>query len=488
MSGLGGAGDVTDAVVQPGDVLAGKYRVERVLGAGGMGVVVSAHHLQLDERVAIKFLNVEASANPEAVARFEREARAAVKIKSEHVVRVTDVGALDNGAPYMVMEHLEGVDLATLLRQRGPLPVLDAIDFGLQACEALADAHALGTVHRDLKPSNLFLVKRSDGSACVKLLDFGISKVKGIGAAGQDLAMTKTATVMGSPLYMSPEQMESAKDVDSRTDIWAMGIVLYELLGGRPPFEGATVPEVCVKIATHAPPSFQTIRPDVPRSLEAVIFRCLEKNRANRYANVADLAVELAEFGPGHAKASAERVSRIIHAAGLSSRQSGAPATMGHGAGGSGTEILVGATLGSWGRTASGSRSNKKALVALAALATAGAIGTAFFVLRRSPPATDSHPVAAAPAPSPPAIPEVDPRPPAAPPSPAVAPADTMPAPADEANPAIAPVPAEAPRPATARPRNPVAAPVRPAVSGSRSPLAPRAAPASQGNVYDDRK
>jgi serine/threonine-protein kinase len=200
--------------VQEGEVLAGKYRVERVLGVGGMGVVVSALHLQLDERVALKFLLPEALANPEAVARFAREARAAVKIKSVHVARVSDVGTLETGAPYMVMEFLHGQDLSAVLRDRGPLPYPDAVEFVLQACEALSEAHALGIVHRDLKPANLFLITAADGSPCVKVLDFGISKLTSPSASDPDYAMTKTQAVMGSPLYMSPEQMTSSRGVD----------------------------------------------------------------------------------------------------------------------------------------------------------------------------------------------------------------------------------------------------------------------------------
>jgi serine/threonine-protein kinase len=240
--------------VNVGDVLAGKYRVDKIIGMGGMGVVVGAHHLELDERVALKFLLPEALANDEAVARFAREARAAVKIKNEHVARVSDVGRLPNGAPYMVMEYLEGVDLATLIKQRGQLSVAEVVDYVLQACEALAEAHCIGIIHRDLKPSNLFIIRRSDGSICVKLLDFGISKVVGLVGSGGDMGMTRTAAVMGSPLYMSPEQMESSRNVDARTDIWAAGVILYELLSGRPPFEGDTLPEICVKIATHPLP------------------------------------------------------------------------------------------------------------------------------------------------------------------------------------------------------------------------------------------
>src|SRR4051812_36918936 len=182
------------APVSAGDVLAGKYVVERVLGAGGMGVVVSALHRQLEEKVAIKFLLPEALQNPESVARFLREARASVKIKSQHVVRVIDVGTLDNGAPYMVMEHLDGQDLAARLASRGPFPVEEAVELVMQACEALAEAHVLGIVHRDLKPANLFLTRSAGGLPIVKVLDFGISKVTGAGAS--QMSMTKTTAVM----------------------------------------------------------------------------------------------------------------------------------------------------------------------------------------------------------------------------------------------------------------------------------------------------
>src|SRR5262245_6617782 len=185
--------------VREGDVLAGKYRIDKILGAGGMGVVVAAHHEQLDTRVAIKFLLPQALANTEAVERFAREARAAVKIQSEHVARVSDVGTLDNGAPYMVMEYLEGSDLAAWLHESGPLPVEQAIEFVLQACEAIAEAHAIGIIHRDLKPANLFVIRRPDGVLSVKVLDFGISKATGLSASGSD--MTRTSAVMGSPLY-----------------------------------------------------------------------------------------------------------------------------------------------------------------------------------------------------------------------------------------------------------------------------------------------
>ncbi len=303
------------APVREGEILAHKYRVERVLGQGGMGVVVAARHVELDELVALKFLLPDALTEPEAVARFVKEARAAVRIKSEHVARVLDVGQLDSGAPYIVMEYLEGSDLGALLRTGSQLSVDDVIDYVLQACEAIANAHSLGIVHRDLKPSNLMLVTRSDGSGCVKVLDFGISKVSS--APGQSsMSMTKTAAVLGSPLYMSPEQMMSSKDVDGRTDIWALGTILYELLTGRPPFMADTLPALGVLIATTQPASICALRPEVPAGVEAVAACCLQKNRDQRFANVAELAQALAPFAPERAFVSIERSSRILNVPG----------------------------------------------------------------------------------------------------------------------------------------------------------------------------
>ena len=312
------------AGVRQGDILAGKYRVERVLGIGGMGVVVAAHHLQLDERVALKFLLPDALRNAEAVARFAREARAAVKIKSEHVARVTDVGTLPNGAPYMVMEYLEGRDLDAWVKESGALPVEQAVDFVLQACVAVADAHALGIVHRDLKPANLFCVRRSDGQLSIKVLDFGISKMTDTSGSAPG-SMTRTAALMGSPLYMSPEQMRSAKDVDAQTDIWALGIILFELMTGRTAFLADSVMELAIKVTTEPTPSIRSVRPEVPSALEAIVGKCLEKERRQRYGNVAELALALLPFAPSRAKATVDRISGIIDAAGLSAKTFAAP-------------------------------------------------------------------------------------------------------------------------------------------------------------------
>ncbi|MDP9152310.1 MAG: protein kinase [Myxococcota bacterium] len=298
------------AGVCEGDVLAVKYRVERVLGAGGMGIVVAAHHLQLETKVALKFLLPHMVDNEDAVRRFEREARAAAKIRSEHVARTLDVGVLDNGAPYMVMEFLEGEDLARRLATNGPMGIEQAVEVVLQACEALAEAHSLGIVHRDLKPANLFWVDQPDGLPCIKVLDFGISKFTTFGGSASDKSMTLTASRMGSPLYMSPEQMVSARNVDARTDLWALGIILHELLTGEDPFHGETLPEVCLKIATMAPPPLRKLRPDAPVGLEAVILRCLEKDRERRYPDVPALAVALSPFGSPRCSLSIDRITR----------------------------------------------------------------------------------------------------------------------------------------------------------------------------------
>jgi serine/threonine protein kinase len=300
--------------VREGEILAHKYRIDRVLGAGAMGVVVAAHHLGLDTKVAIKLLQNELLDNEEAVARFAREARAAAKITNEHVARVLDVGVLETGAPFMVMEFLDGADLHQWLERHGPLPVEQAVDFVLQASEAIAEAHRLGIVHRDLKPSNLFCVPRADGTLSIKVLDFGISKMSVRTGAGSSVSMTRTATVIGTPLYMSPEQMESSRGVDARADVWALGVILFELLAGKSPFFAETLPEVCLKIATRPPTPLRELRADVPKEVEAAILRCLEKERDKRCQTVADFCAAIASFGPPRGAASAERVWRTMQA------------------------------------------------------------------------------------------------------------------------------------------------------------------------------
>jgi serine/threonine-protein kinase len=297
---------MADPVV--GSVLGGKYLVEGILGQGGMGIVVAARHIELDQRVAIKCLLAHAQAVPEIVERFTREARAAAKIHGEHVARVIDVGRFDDGTPFMVMEHLKGRDLADELANKGSLPVTEAVRYLLETCEALVQAHALRIVHRDLKPSNLFLAEQPGRRAIVKVLDFGISKV--IDPSGG--ALTKTASVMGTPYYMSPEQLLSSKSVDERSDIWALGIILYELLVGRPPFMAETAPEVVAQVLQNAPAPITELRPDVPPGLAEVIARCMRSKVNERFANVAELAHALVPFAAREDRESALAIARVL--------------------------------------------------------------------------------------------------------------------------------------------------------------------------------
>jgi eukaryotic-like serine/threonine-protein kinase len=297
--------------VVPGDILAGKYQVDRVLGSGGMGVVVAARHVELGQYVALKFLLPEACEIPQAVERFLREAKASVQIRSEHVARVIDVGKLENGAPYIVMEFLEGIDIAQLIKSRGVVPILEAADYLLQASEAVAEAHALGVVHRDLKPANLFLTRRADGSPLVKVLDFGISKAL-TGGASTDPSLTATAAIMGSPLYMSPEQVRNAKGVDARTDVWSLGVILYEMLTGKLPFEADTLPGLLAKIVADPPVPVRHHRADLPPDLELFFVRCFEKDLTRRFGTIADFADALARFASPFSRTSVERVQRLL--------------------------------------------------------------------------------------------------------------------------------------------------------------------------------
>ena len=283
----------SESPVKPGDVLGGKFRIERVLGIGGMGVVCAATHLQLGQLVALKFMLPQALQFPQNVARFEREARNAVRLKSDHVAKVTDVGTLDDGAPYMVMEFLEGLDLDEYVQQQGPLPITTAVDFLLQACEAISEAHSLGIVHRDLKPKNLFLTSKLGGRSIVKVLDFGISKQLGV---TEDMSLTSTSHVIGSPNYMSPEQLRASKDVDHRTDIWALGAILFELLTAQVPFPADTVTQLTAMVIADEPQAIEKLRPDVPEEIRAVVRKCLEKKRDDRFATVADLMMALSPF------------------------------------------------------------------------------------------------------------------------------------------------------------------------------------------------
>jgi serine/threonine protein kinase len=271
-----------------------------------MGVVVKCRHLQLDELVAIKMLRPDVVLDPDAVERFMREAQAAVKLKSEYVARVSDVGTLETGVPYMVMEFLEGHDLGALVDEQGCIQVGWACQLMLQTAEALSEAHSLNIVHRDIKPANLFVTWRPDRTSLIKVLDFGISKAQ----TGTDMHLTQTQSLLGTPAYMSPEQMRSAKMVDTRTDIWSLGSVLYELIEGRKPFEAESFSEMCVKVAVDPPqPMF-----NAPPELQQVILRCLAKSPEQRYPTMADVGRELIPFcqDPQQATVLVERMQRML--------------------------------------------------------------------------------------------------------------------------------------------------------------------------------
>jgi serine/threonine protein kinase len=399
------------APIQVGELLAGKYRVERVLGAGGMGVVVEATHLELEQKVAVKFLLAEAVGSADAAARFVREARAAVKIKSEHVARVIDVGRLETGAPYIVMEFLHGHDLGAEIA-RGRLSIEDAVDYVIQACDAMAEAHAAGIVHRDLKPSNLFLSHRSDGSGLVKVLDFGISKVNVPDIS--EASLTKTSTLMGSPYYMSPEQMRSARTVDHRTDVWSLGVILFELLAGTPPFHGESLPHLFSQIMTEPPLALAPLRPDAPAELEQVLIKCLTKDREQRYQSVGEFAAALMPFAPRRSRYTAERIMRVSGV-----RLNFDPSMPAPSAGQPAKEAVpslppppAAHTLGArtnaaWSETQSGQKSGSRAAVkvagGLAGVALVGAL--LFFALRSTPEVVQPSPSSETAAQPPPPVP-----------------------------------------------------------------------------------
>ena len=301
------------APVKEGDILASKYRVEKVLGVGGMGVVVAAEHIELSQKVALKFLLKQAAANDALVGRFLREARASVRLKGAHVAKTLDVGRLEDGAPYIVMEYLDGHDLHAEIRgAEGPLPIETAVSYVVQAAEGLAEAHSLGIVHRDLKPGNLFLTRGVDGRPLVKVLDFGISKTMDPSVGGDGLSLTNTSMLLGSPLYMSPEQMRSSKHVDERSDLWALGAIAFELLTGRVPFEADTILELCFKVAQEKAPNPSTLRADLPNELCEAVMKCLEKDPGDRFSNVGELAQAFEPFALPRDRGTAERALDVL--------------------------------------------------------------------------------------------------------------------------------------------------------------------------------
>jgi serine/threonine-protein kinase len=290
----------------PGTILGGKYRIDRVLGSGGIAVVAAAYHLQLHCKVAIKYLLAEALEFPEIVERFSREARAAARIRGEHVARVIDIGFFDDGAPFIVLEYLEGHDLSDLLEEQGRFSVPDAVRYVLQVCAALAEAHAAKIVHRDLKPANLFLAKGPDRRKKIKVLDFGVSKIV-------DEPMTDAARILGTVAYMSPEQLEGSSNVDARSDIWSLGVILYEFLAGHPPFRDQTLARLAQAIRANIPEPVTAIRSDVPPALDAVVQACMQTDPEGRPPSVLDLAIALAPFADRRDRDSVRIIAGVLN-------------------------------------------------------------------------------------------------------------------------------------------------------------------------------
>ena len=377
------------ALPKVGDRFAGKYVVEALLGQGGMGCVFAARHELLEQRVAIKVLAPNAVGNGDAVARLVNEARAAARIESEHVARPIDVGLLEDGSPFIVMEYLEGQDLAALVAERGPLPIGEAVDYVLQVLDALAQAHAAGIVHRDLKPSNVFLARKKDLSLVAKVVDFGICKLQSV---GPEAVQTATQAIMGSPLYMSPEQAMSTKSVDARTDIWSMGVILYELLTGRSAFEAATYGQVFARIFEASFPPASSLRADIPPALEAVIARCLQREPAARFASAVELGLAVAPFGTGRRAVNVERLRAQV-APDSAHVALPAPAVVTGPRAAPAPENVVARTGGAWGSTASRSAGGTPRRKGLWLVAACGVVllgvgaATVWRVMHRAPEA-----------------------------------------------------------------------------------------------------
>ena len=299
--------------VKVGDILAGKYRAERVMGAGGMGVVVEVTHVESGGVFALKYLRPSVARDPSAAARFLREAKAGGRIRNPHVVAISDVGELSSGSPFLVMEYLEGTSLDKRLVAGTRLPLSEACDLAMQVAEGLAAAHAMGVIHRDIKPANLFLTLGPDGAEVLKIVDFGISKILDPDSPSAQ-HLTRTQTSIGSPLYMSPEQMRSARTADFRTDQWSLGVVLYRMATGHLPFDGQSLPRLCVQVleASFMPAAMRC--PDLPTEFAAAVERCLRRLPNERYADMAELADALVPFATSESRARADRCRALLAA------------------------------------------------------------------------------------------------------------------------------------------------------------------------------
>lgn len=304
--------------LEPGECFAGKYLIERVLGSGGMSVVVAALHRGLQQKVAIKLLFPVNPMPPDGVRRFVREARAAAALRSHHTARVVDVDVDETGRHFIVMEHLDGEDLGRVLQREGALSIQNAVGYVLHACEAMAEAHPLGIIHRDLKPQNLFLTQRIDGTPLVKVLDFGVSKFTAPTTSGSPTAPGRKASslstynaLLGTPHYMSPEQIRTPAEIDGRSDVWSLGVILFELLTKHEPFSGDTIPDVMAAVLQDTPPSPAALRAEVPAELAKVVLACLEKDVSDRVQSMGELARLLLPWAPAWARDAAAAAERL---------------------------------------------------------------------------------------------------------------------------------------------------------------------------------
>ncbi len=480
-------------LLSPGSILASKYRILRLIGRGGMAEVYAAHHELLHQTVALKVLLPEAADTPQATTRFINEARAAARIRGENIATVMDVGTLDDGSAFMVLEYLEGSDLEAYAKERGPLQLLEVVDYVLQALQAIAQAHAKGIVHRDLKPSNLYLARQPDGGSVVKVLDFGISKALR-SAEAVDGNSTSTQAILGSPFYMSPEQARSAKTVDARTDIWAIGVTLYRLLTGAMPFKGETLTELLLSIVQDTPRPLRELRPDLPAEVEGIVDHCLRKDRTQRFETVADLASALQPFGGSDAARIAGRVSRTLAAVAPTEPP---PPMPGISEGGpqvaqpsKGNAVSPGpATTASWAESSASATAPRGTpwtrLVAVGAGVAAIGVGAAVFVSLRARP-RDGSPAGSAPGP---VVSAVTALPPPVASIAAASASALLPPPAPSAS-AVTSTPAlgSAPSPpAVAGPRRSTspAAPTTAAAAASVARPAPTPVPAPSAPAYD---
>ncbi|HSY24899.1 MAG TPA: serine/threonine-protein kinase [Polyangiaceae bacterium] len=311
---------------QPGEVLDGKYRIERMLGEGGMGAVAKATHLLRRAPVALKFMSPAILSMAGTVERFVNEGVAASQIDSDHVVKVFDVGRLSTGAPYLVMEFLDGRDLSDVITHEGPrIASTRSVHFTLQMLRALHTAHTAGIVHRDMKPSNCFVIEKDGEPDFLKLVDFGISKVRVDDERASNL--TRTNSALGTPLYMSPEQARSPRDVDARSDLYSVGAILYEMLCGRTPYtsESGEYTEILFKIFTTEPEPLRSIQPDVADGLADVVHRALLRDRDARFSSALDMAEALAPFAD---ERSSDLIARMRGVRGRSIVPSAIPAAM----------------------------------------------------------------------------------------------------------------------------------------------------------------